>query len=71
MENDKVIQFLMSVAGYVAELHRETRQAEKGTNKGERFDDDSIPWEEEGFSRWMGWRGEEEQEREIRNVRDT
>ena len=39
------------------------------TNAGPRFDDDSITWEHEGFARWMGWRGPEAQEEEIRNQR--
>jgi len=71
MDNDRMIHFLMAVAGYVAELHRETRQAAgKGTNEGDHRYGDSIPWEDENFARWMGWRGPEEQEREIRNVRE-
>jgi hypothetical protein len=68
MDDDLVAEFLMQLAGYVAKLHERSR-AGAGSNAGPRFDDDSIPWEEEGFSRWMGWRGEEEQEREIRRKR--
>jgi len=71
MTDDQVMQFLMAVAGYVAELHRAGKHAPAGkeSNAGPRFEDDSIPWEEEGFSRWMGWRGEAEQEREIKQQR--
>jgi hypothetical protein len=64
MHDDDVMRFLMGVAAYVAELH--THGQEKKTNAGPRYNDDSIPAEEEGFARWMGWRGEEEQEREMR-----
>lgn len=68
--DDEVMHFLMAVAAYVAELHARSRRPGAETNAGVRFSDDSIPWEEEGFSRWMGWRGPDEQEREIRNVRE-
>jgi len=68
-DDEVVMRFLMAVAGYVAELHARTRRPDKTTNAGPRFEDDSIPWEDEGFSRWMGWRGEAEQEREIHQQR--
>jgi len=71
MTNDEVLRFLMAVAGYVAQLHgRGPEQKEpQETNAGPRFDAEDIPAEEEGFARWMGWRGPEEQEKEIRKQR--
>src|SRR5437867_1266938 len=63
----EVIRFLMGLAGYIAQLHLSSK---KETNAGPRFHDDSIPAEEEGFARWMGWRGPEEQEAEIRKQRE-
>jgi len=70
MDDEQMAVFLMRLAGYIAQLHERNRGAGAGSNAGPRFEDDSIPWEEEGFSRWMGWRGEEEQEREIRRKRE-
>jgi len=71
MDDDNVIRFLMAVAGYVAHLHAISRETQPSpSNSGEKFHDGSIPWMEEGFARWMGYRGEEEQEREIKNQRE-
>jgi len=71
MTDDQVMHFLMHVSSYVAQLHERTRLATtQPSNAGPRFGDDSIPAEPEDFARWMGWRGEAEQEREIRNVRE-
>jgi hypothetical protein len=68
MSDDQVMRFLMAIAAYVAELHARPKE-KKSTNAGSHYDDDSIPAEEEGFARWMGWRGEDEQEREINKKR--
>ena len=52
----------MFVTDQVASL----RSARGDTNAGPRYNvQDTTTIEEEGFSRWMGWRGEVEQEREM------
>lgn len=72
MTDQQIIKFLIGIACYVVQLHeRAQTPPEPQTNAGTRFHEDfsTINWEHEGFARWMGWRGEEEQEREIRNKR--
>jgi len=66
MSDDEIIRFLMAMTIHVAQIHAR-HTTKKETNAGPRFSDDSIPIEPEGFARWMGWRGPEEQEREMQN----
>jgi hypothetical protein len=71
MEDDRVIEFLMAVAGVVIRLHRESRvNSPTNANRGPNWEKGWSEAFDEGFARWMGWRGPEEQEREIRNVRE-
>lgn len=69
MSNDEVIRFLMFTSAAVLQLHRNSDKT--GPPLQSEPDFRSGAWEvfDEGFCRWMGWRGEAEQEREIRNVR--
>jgi hypothetical protein len=67
----KIIRFLTGLAAYVAELHERARglRPEVADRPPWWLQTDSIPAVEENFARWMGWRGPEEQEREIQNKR--
>jgi len=63
MNDEQFIQWLMFVTDQVSSL-RSARAAP--TNAGPRYNvQDTTTIEQEGFSRWMGWRGEAEQEREM------
>lgn len=71
MGDDDVIRFLMNVAGVVIRLHLKSRvNSPTNANRGPNWEKDWTEAFDEGFARWMGWRGPEEQEREIRNVRN-
>jgi hypothetical protein len=62
MEDDQFLAWLMFVT---RELTRVRNRASSGTNAGPRFGErNTFTAEDEGFLRWMGWRGEVEQERE-------
>jgi hypothetical protein len=68
MHDEKVLEWLMGITTYIARLHYRLRQAQKPeTNAGPRYYEANV-YEayDEGFARWMGWRGQEEQEREMR-----
>ena len=65
MNDEFLIEWLMGITTYIVNLHHGLKREKPETNAGPRFHADSITWEEEGFSRWMGWRGEEAQEEEI------
>lgn len=69
MPTEQVIRFLMFIAATVIRLHQKTDR--NGPPCDEAADFRADAWEafDEGFCRWMGWRGPDEQEREIRNVR--
>lgn len=63
--NDESILWLLH---HIAKLHDRTENTspDTQTNAGPRFNDGirTINIEDEGFSRWMGWRGQEAQEEE-------
>lgn len=69
MTDEQVMRFLMAVAGEVARLHRKTREDRPQTNAGPKAGGQDREVFDEGFSRWMGWRGQEAQEEEIRKNR--
>src|SRR5437660_11159935 len=54
--NDESILWLLH---HIAKLHDRTSNTQ--TNAGPRYHADSFTIEDEGFSRWMGWRGQEAQ----------
>ncbi len=59
--NDESILWLLH---HIAQLHEKT--SKPATNAGPRFEDGirTVNIEDEGFSRWMGWRGQDAQEDE-------
>jgi hypothetical protein len=59
MTDETILQFLIQMTAHVAKLHAER----KTTNAGPRYNDgiQTVNIEDEGFSRWMGWRGQEAQ----------
>ena len=62
MKDEDVLAWLIQMTTYVA---GELRARKPTTNAGPQLHDETINWQPEGFSRWMGWRGEAEQQREI------
>jgi len=65
LNDDIVLAWLMQMTTHVAEMHARAGKPAATNNAGPRLHDhQTIDWEPEGFSRWMGWRGQEEQERE-------
>lgn len=65
------LQWLMGVVAYAVRLHDRIQTGKKPeTNAGPRFHEAGIHEAfEEGFARWMGWRGEDAQEQEIKQGR--
>jgi len=61
MDDETILTWLIQITSHIAELHGRRNQ----NNKGPRFHEvRTFDVEDEGFSRWMGWRGEEEQIKE-------
>jgi len=69
MSNDEVIRYLMLTSAAILRLHSESNKNHSPFEKETDFRADAWEAFDEGFCRWMGWRGPDEQEREIRNVR--
>lgn len=72
MHDETFLQFLIGITTYIVNLHHRVHASSSHTgpfHADQAFHDSSIPWEDEGFSRWMGWRGEAAQDEEIRNKR--
>jgi hypothetical protein len=69
MSDEVVIRFLMFLAAAILRLHRNSDKNGPPLHEKEKFGADAWEAFDEGFARWMGWRGPEEQEREIRNIR--
>ncbi len=69
MDDDQLLAFLIQATTLLVKMRSEQRGAAASpppSNAGPRFDAaKTYTVEEEGFSRWMGWRGEEEQSREL------
>jgi hypothetical protein len=66
-KDELVLDWLMRAVSYVIQLHH--KLTGPIDNRGPRYGDPSIPTEDEGFARWMGWRGEEAQEQELNKMR--
>src|SRR5437667_6305470 len=60
MNDDQIIDWLIRMTTHVAQLHAGRKVTNAEPNDGMR----TITWEDEAFARWMGWRGEEAQDRE-------
>lgn len=70
MTDQQMMIFLMNLSGYLVQLHERSRDKTAPAAEPAAYDHNTINWEHEGFSRWMGWRGEEDQEREVREMRN-
>lgn len=69
MEDDFILTFLVQMTARVAQLHAERTTTQPQSNAGPRYNvKNEHTVYDEGFSRWMGWRGEDQQEREIRRI---
>ena len=68
MTDNDVLKFLMSLAGCVVRIWLESRRNSPPSNAGPHFRSEDRETVDEAFARWMGWRGQEEQEREMRNM---
>jgi len=64
MNDESILQWLIHMTSHIAKLHERTKAPR--SNAGPRYNDgiQTVNIEDEGFSRWMGWRGQEAQEEE-------
>jgi len=64
VKDEDVLAWLIQMTTYVA-AELQTRKTTTTNNAGPRLhDNQTINWEPEDFSRWMGWRGEAAQNEE-------
>ena len=69
MDDEAVLRWLSGMTTYIANLHQHLKQKPKPeeSNAGPRYHEHNVHEAfDEGFARWMGYRGEEAQEREFK-----